>query len=197
MGPNPPRACSASRTRTDLLIQNDCSFVRVKKPTVQLSPCRAEAFSGLLSVMSPQIQKDRYFKQSVARLPWICFHEVPNGSGCTFALTPKPRLVTALSYGRARGAGVINTRMDAETELLAAKALWVTTAMAPVLLEGKLVLLELNPQEQKPSQWNAPHSKNLPACLQLLWQRISDMSCWHAHKLKEKPNDIAYVHAEH
>lgn len=58
--------------------------------------------------------------------------------------------MTAFTCGKARGADVINTRMDAEAELLAAKALWVSTAMAPVLLGGKLVLLELNPQEQKP-----------------------------------------------
>lgn len=34
--------------------------------------------------------------------------------------------------------------------MLAAKALWVMVLMARVLLEVKLVLLELNPQEQKP-----------------------------------------------
>lgn len=34
--------------------------------------------------------------------------------------------------------------------MLAAEALWVMILMAAVLLEGKLVLLELNPQEQKP-----------------------------------------------
>lgn len=61
-----------------------------------------------------------------------------------------PRALTTFIHGEPSSGDIINTYINPEPETLAAKALWVMILMARVLLEVKLVLLELNPQEQKP-----------------------------------------------
>lgn len=105
---------------------------------------------GLCLKCSPQVQTQHYFKQPIANLPLIYFHRVPNGNGCTFTSTFILRAITTFIYGKPSSSDTINTYIHPETELLAAKALWVMILMAPALLEAKLVLLELNVQEQKP-----------------------------------------------
>lgn len=47
-----------------------------------------------------------------------------------------------------RNGDIINTYINPETEMLGAKALWVMILMALVLLEVKLALVELSPQQQ-------------------------------------------------
>lgn len=57
-------------------------------------------------------------------------------------------MITTFIYGKPRSADIINTYISPKTEMLEARALRVMILMALVLLEVKLVLLELSPQEQ-------------------------------------------------
>lgn len=50
---------------------------------------------------------------------------------------------------------IINTYINPKAAMLAARAVWVMIWMAPVLLEEQTCSCwGLNPQEQKPPQWN-------------------------------------------
>jgi len=57
-------------------------------------------------------------------------------------------VITAFIYGKPRSSDIINTYISPKTEMREARALRVMILMALVLLEVKLVLLELSPQEQ-------------------------------------------------
>lgn len=57
-------------------------------------------------------------------------------------------MITTFIYGKPRSGDIINTYISPKTEMLEARALRVMILMALVLLEVKLVPLELSPQEQ-------------------------------------------------